>query len=109
LQSYKKLFIMETFGEYIRQLRVNAGLPIRKIAAQLDIDSSLLGRIERNERHANKEIIANIAKIFNQDTQDLLQRFLSDQIAYKILDEDADINVLRVAEKKIEYLKSKIK
>jgi transcriptional regulator with XRE-family HTH domain len=100
---------METFGEYIRQLRINAGLPIRKIAAQLDIDSSLLGRIERNERHANKEIIVGIAKIFNQDTQDLTQRFLSDQIAYKILNEDADINVLRVAEKKIEYLKSKIK
>ena len=100
---------METFGEYIRQLRINAGLPIRKIAAQLDIDSSLLGRIERNERYANKELIAEIAKIFNQDMQDLMKRFLSDQIAYKILNEDADIEVLKVAEQKIEYLKSKIK
>ena len=98
---------METFGEYIRQLRIDARLPIRKIAAQLDIDSSLLGRIERNERHANKEIIAGIANIFNQNKQDLMQRFLSDQIAYKIIDEDADINVLKVAEQKIEYLKSK--
>ena len=100
---------METFGEYIRQLRINAGLPIRKIAAQLDIDSSLLGRIERNERYANKEIIAGIAIIFKQDTQDLMKRFLSDQIAYKILNEDADIEVLKVAEQKIEYLKSKVK
>jgi len=100
---------METFGEYIRQLRTGAGLPIRKIAAQLDIDSSLLGRIERNERLANKEVIAGIAKIFNLDTQDLTRRFLSDQIAYKILDEDADIEVLKVAEQKVEYLKSKIK
>jgi transcriptional regulator with XRE-family HTH domain len=99
---------METFGEYIRQLRINAGLPIRKIAAQLDIDSSLLGRIERNERHANKEIIAEIAKIFDQDTEDLMQRFLSDQIAYKILDENADIKVLKIAEQKIKYLKSKV-
>jgi transcriptional regulator with XRE-family HTH domain len=102
-------FEMETFGEYIRQLRVNTGLPIRKIAAQLDIDSSLLGRIERNERQANKELIAGIAKIFNQDEADLLQRFLSDQIAYKIIDENADIAVLKVAEQKVEYLKSKIK
>jgi transcriptional regulator with XRE-family HTH domain len=100
---------METFGEYIRQLRINAGLPIRKIAAQLDSDSSLLGRIERNERQANKNVIAGIARIFNQDEQDLFQRFLSDQIAYKILDEDADIEVLKVAEQKVEYLKSKIK
>ncbi|MDR1197720.1 MAG: helix-turn-helix domain-containing protein [Prevotellaceae bacterium] len=100
---------METFGEYIRQLRINAGLPIRKIAAQLDIDSSLLGRIERNERQANKDIIVGIAQIFNQNEQDLFQRFLSDQIAYKILDEDADIGVLKVAEQKVEYLKSKAK
>jgi transcriptional regulator with XRE-family HTH domain len=98
---------METFGEYIRQLRINAGLPIRKIAAQLDIDSSLLGRIERNERQPNKEFITGIANIFNQDTGDLMQRFLSDQIAYKILDENADIEVLKVAEQKVEYLKSK--
>ena len=25
---------METFGEYIRQLRINAGLPLRKVAEQ---------------------------------------------------------------------------
>jgi transcriptional regulator with XRE-family HTH domain len=100
---------METFGEYIRQLRIDAGLPIRKIAAQLDIDSSLLGRIERNERQANKDVIAGIARIFNQDEEDLLKKFLSDQIAYKILNEDADIEVLKVAEQKVEYLKSKSK
>jgi len=75
---------MKTFGEYIRQLRINAGLPIRKIAAQLDIDATLLGKIERDERPANKNVIAGIAKIFNQDEEDLLKRFLSDQIAIKI-------------------------
>jgi transcriptional regulator with XRE-family HTH domain len=99
---------METFGEYIRKLRENEGLPIRKIAAKLDIDSSLLGKIERNERQPNREIIENIAKIFNQDSHDLLQRLLSDQIAYKIISEDVDIEILRVAEQKVKYLKSKI-
>ncbi len=100
---------METFGEYIRRLRINAGLPLRKIAAQLDIDASILGRIERNERKANKEIISGIAKIFNQNEQDLFERFLSDLIAYKIVNEDADVKVLKIAEKKVEYLKSKTK
>jgi len=100
---------METFGEYIRQLRTSANLPIRKIAAQLDIDATLLGKIERDERPANKDIIAGIAKIFNQNEQDLFNRFLSDRIAYKIIDENADIRVLRVAEQKVEYLKSKVK
>ena len=100
---------METFGEYIRQLRTNANLPIRKIAAQLDIDATLLGKIERDERPASKDVIAKIAEIFNQNEQDLTKRFLSDRIAYKIISENADIDVLRVAEQKVEYLKSKIK
>jgi len=100
---------METFGEYIRQLRTNANLPIRKIAAQLDIDATLLGKIERDERPASKDVIAKIAEIFNQNEQDLIKRFLSDRIAYKIISENADIDVLRVAEQKVEYLKSKIK
>ena len=108
-QDYKNNIQMETFGEYIRQLRTSANLPIRKIAAQLDIDATLLGKIERDERPASKDVIAKIAKIFNQNEKDLFHRFLSDRIAYKIIDEDADINVLRVAEQKIEYLKAKAK
>ena len=98
---------METFGEYIRQLRINVGLPLRKIAAQLDIDPSILGRIERNERKANKELIAKMATIYSQNEKDLSDRFLSDCIAYKIIEENADINVLKVAEQKVKYLKSK--
>jgi transcriptional regulator with XRE-family HTH domain len=96
-----------TFGEYIRNLREEAELPLRKVAAQLDIDPSLLGRIERNERQPTKEIIAGIAKIFKQDLKTLLNEYLSDQIAYKIINENADIDILKVAEKKVEYLKKK--
>jgi transcriptional regulator with XRE-family HTH domain len=95
---------METFGEYIRQLRLEAGL-IKKIAAQLDIDAINLGKFERDERPANKDVITGIAKIFNQNKDDLLKRFLSDQIAYKIIDENVDIEVLKVAEQKVEYFK----
>ena len=32
----------ETFGEYIRRLREEKNLPLRKVAAQLDIDTSTL-------------------------------------------------------------------
>jgi len=54
---------ISTFGEYIRGLRENSGQPIRKIAAQLDIDPSLLGKIERNEREPTKEQIKKLAVI----------------------------------------------
>lgn len=96
-----------SFGEYIRRLREEAELPLRKIAAQLDIDPSLLGKIERNERQPTRQIISGIAKIFKQDEKKLHQEYVSDQLAYKIIEEDADIQTLKVAEKKVNYLKSK--
>lgn len=96
-----------TFGEFIRELRENLKLPLRKIAAELDIDPSLLGKIERNERHPTKEQIKRLAQIFNQDENFLLSEYLSDQIAYKIIEEESDLNILKVAERKVHYLKTK--
>lgn len=96
-----------TFGEYIRGLRLSAGLPLRKVAAQLDIDPSLLGKIERNTRKPNRDIIIKLAAIFNQKEDYLISEYLSDQIAYKVIEEEGDLKVLKVAEKKIKYLKTK--
>lgn len=96
-----------TFGEFIRELRENLKLPIRKIAAESDIDPSLLGKIERNERRPTKDQIKILAQIFNQDESFLFSEFLSDQIAYKILEEESDLNILKVAERKVLYLKTK--
>jgi HTH-type transcriptional regulator, competence development regulator len=98
---------LTTFGEHIRTLREEAELPLRKVAAGLDIDPSLLGKIERNERQPTKEFIKQIASFYKIKEKDLMKEFLSDQIAYKILDEEADLDTLKVAEEKVTYLKTK--
>ncbi|MDX9790794.1 MAG: helix-turn-helix transcriptional regulator [Candidatus Kapabacteria bacterium] len=98
---------MTTFGEQVRLFREEAKLSLREVAEQIDIDTSLLGKIERNERQPTKEQIKLVAKFFNLDEKDLMKEFLSDQIAYKIMEEEADIDTLKVAEKKIQYLKMK--
>lgn len=100
--SKKKL---TTFGERIRHLRKEQNLPQRKVAALLDIDTSLLAKYERNERQPSKEIIVKIAGIFKADSEDLITEALTDKIAYQILEEEADSKILRVAENKVEYLK----
>jgi transcriptional regulator with XRE-family HTH domain len=96
-----------TFGEQVRLLREEAQLSLREVAEQIGIDTSLLGKIERNDRQPTKEQIKLIAKFFKIDEKDLIKEFISDQIAYKILEEEADLDTLKVAEKKIQYLKSK--
>jgi transcriptional regulator with XRE-family HTH domain len=92
-----------TFGEHLRILRENAGLTLKEVANSIEIDISLLAKIERNERQPNKPLIKKVSDFFKVDEKKLLNEFLSDQIAYKILNEDADINILKVAENKIKY------
>lgn len=95
----------ETFGEVIKKLRENSGLPLRKVAAHLDIDPSTLGKIERNERSANKEMIEKFAEIFSINSKTLLVSFLSDKVAYEIMEEDCTKDILKVAEEKVKYYK----
>lgn len=95
-----------TFGEHIRAIREGAGLTLREVATNICTDPSLLAKIERNERQPTKQLIKQVASFFKVDDKELQNEFLSDQIAYKILDEEADLNILKVAEKKVSYLKT---
>lgn len=100
---------VETFGEMLRKLREDNEMPLRKLAALLDLDQSTLSKIERNERNANADLIEKISKIFKVSKKDLQVSFLSDQIAYKVLDEDYGFEALQVAEDKVTYLKKQKK
>lgn len=97
----------ESFGEHIRKLREDQKLPLRKVAAVLDIDPSTLSKIERGERSANKEMIPQLANLFNEDEEALGLILMSDKVAYDLMQEDNPDQILKVAEEKIKYLKNK--
>jgi transcriptional regulator with XRE-family HTH domain len=94
-----------TFGEHLRTIRETSNLSLKEVANNIGIDTSLLGKIERNERQPTKEQIKLLGKFFKIDKSELIKEFLSDLFAYKILEEEADIETLKVAEEKVEYLK----
>ena len=95
-----------SFGEHIRTLREDSGQTLKTVAEQINIDISLLAKIERNERQPTKQLIKQVATFFQVNEKELQNDFLSDQIAYKIIDEKADLNILKIAEKKVSYLKT---
>ena len=77
---------------------------LRKVAAELDIDQSLLSKIERGERKATRDQIIQIARIFEADENELIINYLSDKVIYELADEALATEALKVAEKKIKYL-----
>ena len=96
----------KSFGEHLRLLREESGLTLKFVSEQINIDTSLLAKIERNERQPTKQIIKHIASFFKVREKELHNNFLSDVIAYKILEEEADVSILKVAEEKVKYLKT---
>lgn len=99
----------ETFGSYIRKLREDNSMPLRKLAAFLDIDQSTLSKIETNQRHPTKEMIPIIAKVFKVDIKQLKVKYLSEKILYEIQDEEHGLDALKFAEEAMTYTKSKKK
>ena len=95
-----------SFGELLRSLREETGKTLKTVAENLEMDTSLLAKIERNERQPTKQIISQVAEYFHVDKKELQSEFFSDQIAYKILDEELDLNILKIAEEKVKYLKT---
>ena len=71
---------MKTFGEYIRKSREDKGLPLRKVAAALDIDTSILSKIERSERRATIEIIPILAKSLDKVEKEVELQFIQSAI-----------------------------
>jgi transcriptional regulator with XRE-family HTH domain len=96
----------KTIGQQIRELREKSELPLRKVAAAIDIDQSILSKIERGERRASREQIIRLAQLFNVDQKEMLINYFSDRVLYEIADEDFASDILKVAESKVKHLKS---
>lgn len=67
---------MNSFGEYLRSKREQLGLPLRKVAAELDIDTSILSKIERSERVATIEMLPTLAKTLEVQEKEMEIEFI---------------------------------
>lgn len=97
----------KTFGETVKKIREEKHLTLREVAKSLSIDTSMLGKIEKNNRRPTKAFIEKFSNLFNVNDKDLMIAFLSDSVVYQVMDEeDYAAEVLKVAEKKVKYLKT---
>jgi predicted nucleotidyltransferase/DNA-binding XRE family transcriptional regulator len=95
---------MLSLGETVRKLREEKELPLRTVAANLDIDQAILSKIERGLRKPNKDLVIKLAKFFNVPEKELLLTFLADKVLYEISGEEMGLEALQIAEERAEYL-----
>lgn len=88
-------------GDKIRELREHENILLRQLAAQLDMDTAMLSKMERGDRFFRKEDIVALAKIFKQPDEELLTLWLADKILKTIEEEDHKEQALKLALKAI--------
>jgi transcriptional regulator with XRE-family HTH domain len=70
----------ETFGDFIKKARETMNLPLRKVAAHLDIDTSTLSKVERGDRLASPGYLKPLADILHLDLKEVQAKFIADKI-----------------------------
>jgi HTH-type transcriptional regulator, competence development regulator len=95
---------MDSLGDTIRKLRENKELPLRTVAAFLDIDQAILSKIERGQRRPTREQVVKLAAYFKVKENDLLVTWLSDKVVYEVEDEEMALKALQVAEERVKYI-----
>ena len=70
----------ETFGDYIRKAREAKDLPLRKVAAHLDIDTSTLSKVERGERSASLDYLKPLSDILELDLKEVQTTYIAAKI-----------------------------
>lgn len=96
---------MQTFGEYIRQLRTDNKLTLTQLGAKLELDSANLSKIENGIRDFDEKRLDLLAIEFNLDIEKLKIEYFGDRFAKKIYQSHCSTDVLSVAEDKVKYYK----
>lgn len=92
---------MNKFGEVIRQRREEKALLLRHVAAQLDMDTAMLSKVERGERNAKREHVILLSQILDLDIDSLQTNWLADRV-YELVKNEANAKfALKIVEDSI--------
>lgn len=74
---------------------------LRQLASKLDMDTSVISKIERGDRQLKKDQIPLLAQILNASEQELLTLWLADQVMDVVKDEPFADEALKTVSKNI--------
>ena len=91
----------QTFGERLKELRTNKNYSLKNVGEKIGYSPSLLSKIEKNEKKAPESIIKDLAKIYKTPYKELIIKYLSEEVYYKIRASEFAEEVLSTAKKRV--------
>lgn len=95
-------------GQKLKELREANSLLQRQVAAELDIDTAYISKMESNDKPVSRTHLAKLARLYKVEEQELLTLWLADKLYDVVKDEEFALKAMEVAEtiiktKKKEY------
>ena len=94
-------------GEKLKELRESKGLLQRQVAAELDLDTAYISKMENNDKPVSKTYLSKLAAVYEVDEQDLITLWLADKVYDIVKDQDMALKAMGVVENEIKSKKRK--
>ena len=100
---------MESFGGYIKRLRMEKGLNQTELAAKIGLDSGGLSKVENGKKDLKEDKLQLLATALEIDISDLKKQYFSEKFAEDCFKYACPDSVFQLAEQKVKHYKSEKK
>jgi len=95
----------DTLGKTLKLLRETKGLTLKEAADTLDVDLSMLAKIEKGQRSVSDALFSRLTAMFGVDERILRTLSLADKVYKNIQPYDFASDALRIVQAKIKEKK----
>lgn len=83
-------------GEKLKELREAKGLVQRQVAAELEVDTAYISKMESNEKPVNRKHLRKLALLLSISEKDLLTLWLADKLYDLVKDEETGLKSIEI-------------
>ena len=88
-------------GEKLKELREAKGLVQRQVAADLQVDTAYISKMEHNEKPVSRNHLKKLSKLYSVAENDLLPIWLADKVLQMVENEKFSVEALEMALNKV--------
>lgn len=92
-------------GEKLKELREAKGLVQRQIAAELEVDTAYISKMENNEKPVSRQHLKKLSGLLGIEEEELITLWLADKVYDIIKDENMADEALKSVSRKIKKKK----
>jgi transcriptional regulator with XRE-family HTH domain len=87
--------------EKLKELRDAKGLLQRQVAAELDVDTAYISKMENYDKPVSKFYLSKLARLYEVDPKMLFTLWLADKVCDVVKDQEVALEAMEMARKEI--------